>query len=451
MDSIANYVTGVGSLDDSSVHGRPTLQNRLTDAELDILYLSDDLTQRIVDELVNDAVRTGWKATFKESDEEIEVPKHLNIAEAIRDAGKAARIQGGALIVATDSTGAVATEYTGGKVDITNLLIVDSREAYPRDWQTDSRKPYYGSPEIYSVSASIPQSAESMPVVHASRTAIFTGVKLPRRMRDNLFDGWGDSIMQAVWDAVRNFHQTEGAMASIVQRFEITTIGIAGLSQVLAEQDGEDLLLKRMRIMQKSMSMLSAALIDTDAGEQYDRQYATLTGLDAIWDRLALSVAKAAKKPMTQLFGTSPAGLGANDESGRANWRKQIAAYQEDQVLPALLWFYQMLTGRDDIIIEFNPLEEETAAQAAQIVKARAEARAIYSKHGLLSPEEIRPALKDEGILARSAPDKPPEEEEAMAQLPMGSELPEPGNGAVEGNNMTPGKPQTAEEQGPTG
>jgi phage-related protein (TIGR01555 family) len=204
--------------------------------------------------------------------------------------------------------------------------------------------------------------------------------------------------LQPVWEALRNFVQTEGAIANIVQRFETATISIEGLADTIDDEEGQELLRKRMHLLQRSMSMVNAALIDKDAGEEYTRKFASVNGLDTIWDRLAHSVAKAAKMPMTQLFGMSPSGLATDDKSGRANWRKQVRAYQNDYVRPALKRYYRLLTG-EPVRVKFSPLDEATAAEEAQIAKTRAEARALAYDRGVIRDKEWRRKLVEEGII----------------------------------------------------
>lgn len=410
-DSISNYLNGIGSPADASTKGRPTLEGRLKPGELEKLYLQNDLARRIVDELVEDSTRGGWMATV--DGEPVEEPEHLDIHDTILEAGKLGRLYGAGLIMAVHGKGgsydSEMDPLTAGVPD--NIVIMDRHEASVQSRIRELSDPNFGEPETYSISPNY-GNVLSKPA-HRSRVKVLGGAPLPRRLRD-LNDGFDDSTLQAVWDVLRNFTQTETAIAGIIQRFETATISIAGLADVLQGDEGLELIQKRMRLFQQSISQINAALIDADAGEQYSRQYATVTGLDTLWDRLAHSVSKAARMPMTQLFGMSPSGLSSDDESGKANWRKQVASYQNNELRPVLEWYYAMITGRDDVVITFAALDETTAREEAEIEKLRAEARAIYIDRRVATPNEVRAQVVDDGLIRGMTGDP---DEENLAEL----------------------------------
>lgn len=424
LDSIGNYISGIGLYgSDAGVAGRPTLDTRLTAPELDYLYLSNDLTRRIVDELVQDALKDGFTARDLKTNDIVEEPDHLDIRDAAESAGINGRLYGGGLIhLITRSMGGQNQPLEAGPgVEIENLVVLDRWEATPRDFVEDIKQPgrggmgQFGDALNYDItpvtlSGMTPYEGESDPV-HWTRLLRFGGARLPRRLslQNN---GYDDSVVQPVWDSVRNFTQSEQAMATIIQRFEQATVSIAGLSESLATggKESEDLIRKRMQMMHESLSILNAALIDADAGEKYERKYATLTGLDVMWDRFAQSVAKAARMPMTQLFGQSPDGMSTDDQSGKANWRKQITAYQNKTLRPALEWYFTLINGGKPVWIEFASHEETTATEEATIAKMRAETDATYLARGVYSAEEVRQREIDEGRLVDRGFDSPQKE-----------------------------------------
>jgi hypothetical protein len=211
-------------------------------------------------------------------------------------------------------------------------------------------------------------------------------------------------VLQAVWEVLRNFCQTESAIANIVQRFETATVSIAGLADIMQHDEGAEMIRERVELIQRTISMINAAVVDADAGEKYERKFATVNGLDTIWDRLAHSVSKAAQMPMTQLFGMSPSGLSSDDESGKANWRKQVSAYREDQLRDNLATYYAHLAG-GPVDVEFPALDETTAREEAEIEKLRSEARANYVNAGVLGPSDVREKLAEERYIREADPD----------------------------------------------
>jgi len=104
---------------------------------------------------------------------------------------------------------------------------------------------------------------------------------------------------------------------------------------------------------------------------------------------------------MTQLFGMSPSGLATDDESGRANWRKQIKTYQEQVLCPALEKYYRLVTGKE-IKVVFNALDEATALEEAEIRKLDAETRNIYVAAGIAGGDEFREDMVREGVIQKA-------------------------------------------------
>lgn len=418
LDSIHNQATGLGTAEDSAIYGKPTLQNRLSDAELMALYLQSALSQRIVGEVVDDALRQGYivkdRATGEpilepgddeEDDGEVDL---LRINTLIAEVWKDARLMGNAAILMLHADEDLSTpldEKTCGPP--TSLVDLSKEEFSVLALDYDKTSPHFRKPLLYTVSPTDDLNLGSI-TVHRSRLLVFRGRPLPRRLRrvNNYFD---DSVLQSCWDRIRNFEQTELAMGNIVQRFEIATYSVPGLADMLDNPDGQHKLLERLQLLQRTASMVRAIVVDEEAGEKYTRTYSNVNGLDTIWDRLAHSVAKDAREPMTQLFGMSPSGLATDDESGRANWRKEVRSEQERELKPNLERYFRILNEGRPVDILFNPLDESTAIEAANIEKIRAETRETYIASGCADPDEFRPAMVREGVIASEERPEPPE------------------------------------------
>lgn len=399
-DSLVNAASGLGTYEDAAVHARPTIEHRLSDLELEMLYLQSDLSRRIVEELVDDTIRQGWKVLDAVDEKEIvEEPEHLDIREALKEAWYNARLRGGGAVAMISKTPDLSKPMKDSD-QIVSLIALDIDECQPAVWNSDPFSARFTKPELYTVSPSnVDYSLHVIaPQFHHTRLLTLNGATLPTRFKRSN-NGWGDSIMQSCWAPVRNFEQSEAAMANIIQRFEVATYSIAGLADILDDDDGREAILARMKLIQQTISMVRAAVVDKDAGEEYSRQFSTVNGLDTLWDRLAHSVAKSARMPMTKLFGMSPSGLATDDESGRAHWRQQIAAGQE-QIRPLLEQYYRHCNGGKEVIIRFQPQDEATAREEAEISKMKAETREMYISMGAARPEEFRPKMVEEGEIA---------------------------------------------------
>jgi phage-related protein (TIGR01555 family) len=503
IDSITNPVTGLGTTEDSSMHAVPTMGRRLTYKELMILYIQSDLAQRIVDEVVDDALRQGFTVKDEDSGELVKEPKKLNINTAIEEAMKEARLAGGAAILMLgdlpydqpvpeedpedeveeteeeesteeeDDTEEEEPEdgeeeepeeeddekpkkdtfaVSEPKYPVKGLLVLDRTELSVSKYDYDPSSPSFGQPLTYMLSPRGAIATDSGNVqpgmeVHRSHLLFFRGQRLPKYLQ-HAEDGWGDSVLQASWDRIRNFEQTELSMGNIVQRFEVATYSIDGLGEVLSSPNGKEKILDRLKLIQRTMSMVRAVVLDKTAGETYDRQFSSVNGLDTIWDRLAHSVAKSARQSMTQLFGAAPSGLATDDESGRANWRKQIKTLQSSQILPALQKYFDRCHGKPTLI-SFQALDESTATEEAEIAKATAETRKIYVEIGSATPNEFRSMMVREGVIVREEMD---EEDLMMGDAEGDLGEPQPEDDLFddeEGDGEEPDPLDTGEEEPP--
>lgn len=421
VDSLVNLESGLGTAQDPAIAGRPALDNRLTVVEGERAYLQIDLCRRIVEGLVDDALRQGFKVfpagDGKKKGEPIEEPEHLDIVSALRQAGYNERLYGGGAVALLYKENSDKELEASGKKPPEALLVLDRYEASADHFESDPMSPLFGKVSHWRVSPNNMAAAElDAPVFHTSRLLKLEGSPLPSRLK-TLNDGWGESVLQACWTPIQNFVSAEQAIANIIQRFEVATYSLDGLADVLDDPDGAGDILQRMQLIQKTISMVNAVVIDREAGEDYQRAFSTVNGLEALWDRLAHSVAKAAKEPMTQLFGMSPSGLATDDKSGRANWRKQVKVYQDTKLTPLLLWYFSLIHG-GPVRIVWNPLDESTAQEEAEIAKLTAETREAYVSMGAIAPEELRPRLEEEGVIEDA--DDPAFEE-------MGEMMPEEG------------------------
>lgn len=431
-DAISNFVNGLGTVKDASMYGRPSFVDRLTDHELEILYAQSDLARRIVDELPEDALRGGWKVTDEDSGEEIKSPTRHKLRKKVLRAYKMARLKGfAALVMIPPGNVNLSTPMQDGDEIGSLLEVVGREEVSQAKWDTNPRSPTFGECIIYDVSPSEQGGGYFNARVHVSRMLVFEGADLPPVFED-ANQGFPDSILQACWPSIRRFENVEQGIASVMDRFETATYSISGLAGTLAMDDGADLITRRMRLVQQTISMTNAVVLDADAGETYTRNYANLMNMDSIWDRMALSASKSAKMPMTQLFGQAPGGMASDDEAGKANWRKQIKVAQTEDLLPVFEQYYRHLNGGKSVKIVFDNTEEMTASQESDIAVKRATARQLYAqaqtaRGPLLTDPRFIPMLKGENILREDFDPGTPEENmpQTISKAPAFSQ-PEP-------------------------
>lgn len=434
-DSIQNAFLGFGTSDDPGSFTRVNLSRltRLKDYEIDWLVAQSKLARRVVEDVVEDAFSKpmrgmgAYKVVDTRTGEAIHDP--LAISDKLETACMDGRRRGrAALLLVTD-----ADEDTWGTPlapgeEIVNVINIEDDEMTVARYSDDMRSDGFGTPEVYQLTPERPTVSFAGLEVHKSRLLITQGVKLPIRLlneRDFRFD----SVLQGPWDSIRKFLTVEEAMVSIVQRFQVAVFGLSGLQKILSSADGENYLQKRMALLQKTISNTNAAIIDKDLGEEYTRQYAAVNGLDTIWDRLAHSVARDAQEPVSKLFGMAPSGLATDDASGRAQWRLLVNKYRTNRINPLLRQYFAHISG---IPIEFlaviwEPLNEQTQEEAANVRNKDAQTRQIYTAMGV-DPTGFEEQLREERIVTGEGAvflpttEEPPPGDEEEPDLESGEE-----------------------------
>lgn len=405
QDSIVNFATGAGTSIDPSVQGIVALSDhtyRLSPPEIDWLYTHSDLIRRICDTVVTDAWQSGYQAVDSETGEAVADPHGFD--SAYKKACMYARRTGvGAVFLWTDTDPKTWIDPLDPSEEFVRFLPLE-REEIPtvgdiqNGWDDQE---YFGQPEHYGITPIIKDQTLDEVLVHPSRLFFARGEEVPKALA-SLNDGWDDSIIQQVYGAVSRFLQTEMGITNIVVRFEIATMAIAGLEEVLSTVDGPLLLRERMELNQRTAGMYNAVIVDAEAGEEYTRKFASLQGLDTAWDRMAHSVAKAARMSMTRLFGMAPSGLATDDQSGRANWRIEIQSYRSDKVEGGLLAYYRRYLGRT-VDIVWSKIEELTEADEAKLEKERAASWDLLARTGAITPEVLLRILVERGVVPQWA------------------------------------------------
>lgn len=447
-DGVENRATGIGTTNDPSTAGRPTLDHRLSLYEIEALYTVEAVVQRLVDELPLDAIQAGWtidgqaaEAWFKAHAPQNFPLSHVQLIGRVSEAARAARRTGaGGLILVTNDLLA-----PGEPGDVLNVLTFDRWEIDVTRYEDDITRPNYGYGAVFDYSPTLPGGAVTAKAVARENMVTFPGSPIPR-MLANSNDGFDDSVVQPAWNAIRAFFDAHNGMATMIRKFETATLSVAGLASTEMQDEQFRLFQRRMELFAQTMSILNVALTDAAAGEKFERQFASVGGFSELWDRLAYALAAAAKMPMTKLFGLSPGGLSTDDASGRANWRTQVSAYQTHTLGPALEVMYERITGRKPASIEFEPFEVLTAEEQTRVDESRSRALVAYVTAAILSPDEARlemarTATVNPATVAGPAPIKPPEGAPAPAVNPEGAVPSTPANPANE-----PGRPTTDAE-----
>jgi phage-related protein (TIGR01555 family) len=456
-DKFENLVSGLGGPKDKAASGHFALFLR-SDEELAAMHRGDWLSRKIVDIIPQDMTREwrDWQAST-EAIEAIEgVEKALRIQQKTGAALQLGRLFGGAALymgirgqdpqqpLEIDRVGKGALEY---------VHLLRRREVTPGQRIRDVFSPFYGEPEYFEISSSDGMTAR----VHPSRLVRFTGAPIADPMGDNNSEVWGDSVLQAVYEAIANATSVQSHVAALLPEVKVDVIYIPGLGKMLENASTTEALTKRFAYANTAKSLFNMLLLegtgDKNApGERWEQKQINFSNLTEIAQMFLQIVSGAADVPVTRLLGQSPAGLNATGESDLRNYYDNIRARQKNDLSPALTMLDEVLirsaTGSRDpsIYYDWRSLWGMSEAEKADVLKTKAEAmRTIVGRGGtepaLIMVEAASDALVDEliedgslagleaaiekyGRLGEQPEDDPAESEAALVRFRMPPRIP---------------------------
>lgn len=133
-----------------------------------------------------------------------------------------------------------------------------------------------------------------------------------------------------------------------------------------------------------------------DNKEEFFQFNTPLSTIDKLQAQAQEQMAAPTHIPLVKLFGITPSGLNASSEGEIQVWYDHVRSEQEnilDKPVHKIMQLVMLsLFGEiyDDIVFEWNPLEEETEEAQANKNKAKAETGATLIEAGVISAEEER-------------------------------------------------------------
>lgn len=403
-DGYRNLVANIGTDRDKAYHGVYAL-NVLDAHSLLTTYRSSWLPQAIVDIPALDAVR-NWRAWQAKPDQITALEaeeRRLGLREKTRDGIKAARLYGGAALLALDGAADPSLPLNPARIGrggLKGLVVVTPMQLSPGEIDRDPASEFYGRPAYYSLSSGT-QAAQR---IHPSRLTVFDGVPVPDAA--TVSTGWGDSVLLAAMDAIRHADGTAANIASLIFEAKIDVIHIPRLMEMLAS--GQDAAIaERLTLGMRAKGTNGALILDgggTTPGssevrgkEEYDQKSASFSGLDALWDRFMMVVSGATRPaiPVSRLFGRSAAGMNATGDGDERVYFDGIKAMQELEVQPAMSRLDECLirsalgSRPAEIFYTWRSLRQETEKTKAEVFKLVADAaRVLAGPTGPVIPEE---------------------------------------------------------------
>jgi phage-related protein (TIGR01555 family) len=377
-DSLTSLVSRMGTERDKASTVFYT-QPLLTDEQIIAAYRGSWLPRKIVDIPALDSCRKwrDWQAKKPQIEAIEDEEKRLNVKGKVLEAAKKARLFGGAAVyigTGDEAPSAPLEVERVGKGGLKYLTVMTRRQLKAGDIERNPASEWYGRPKDYTLDS---VTGEHI-VIHPSRLVLLSGAMAPDEdLNTALNQGWGESVLTATLDAIKNADSTAGNIASLVFEAKIDIIRIPDFMASLNNEGYRSKIIERYSLANMSKGINGTLLLDKE--EEYESKSASLAGLTDILMAFMQIVSGAADIPVTRLLGQSPAGMNATGASDMKNYHDRIQSIQELEVQPAMVRLDECLERSadvkdPDVYYQWAPLEQMSEKERADIFKTNADA-----------------------------------------------------------------------------
>jgi phage-related protein (TIGR01555 family) len=333
-DGLTNVLTGLGGEKDKlfNTHFGIGLMDRFA---IDAAYRGDWIARKGIDIPAFDSTRE-WREWQAEKDDVSlieDVETKFSVQLKTMKAMALGRLYGGGALVLGVDQGNPEEELdieAVGLDDLKFVHVVSRFELNTGEIEWDITSPYYGRPKYYEPVQRNSNVALQVRM-HPSRIIPFIGNEIPD---PGIAQGWGDSVLQSVSDAVMSAGLVSSSTAQMVSEAKLDVIKIPGLSENIINADYEANLKKRFATANMAKSVYGIILLD--ALEEWERINAQFAGLPDVLKMYLLTASGAFDVPATRFLSQSPAGLSATGESDTRNYYDRLSTEQKVFIAPAI-------------------------------------------------------------------------------------------------------------------
>lgn len=448
-DGYVNLLNKYGTAQDNSTAYSYSPEGPVSDADLTTMYQDGGLFSKIIDAPAEEAVKKGFDTgvTDEAAREHIEdTLAWLEWDENISTALKWSRLYGGSIVVmmVDDGKGLDEPLDLGAVRSIEELRVYDRSIAIP-DYNSIYRmeplaargsiryRHRFLEPEFYDVS-SIYGSFR----VHESRCLVFRNGKVPERSTMTQYRHWGIPEYIRIRKELREAVTAPSYSVKMLEKCVQAIYGMKNLAELLATDEGENTVLRRLQVIDMARNFLNSIAIDSE-GETYDFKSMSLAGVKDIVETTFAAISAVSNIPQTILFGRSPAGENATGEGDMENWYSYVERNQKVQVVPNLKYLLDItikagmaqgyISEDPKPKLTMNPLWSLSEAEQANVdqVKAntaqvKAATAQIYVDMQVIGTDEVRRGLAKEGEfdIDTLLDDEPEDESWGLGTDPIG-------------------------------
>lgn len=377
-DSLTSLVSRMGTERDKAAtvyYTNPVM----TDEQLIAAYRGSWLPRKIVDIPALDSCRKwrDWQAKKPQIEAIEKEEQRLNVKGKILEASKKGRLFGGAVVLIgtgdSDPQEPLDVERVG-KGGLKYLTVMTRRKLAAGELDRNPASEWYDKPAYYTASGN---NGEVL-TFHPSRLVVFNGAMAPDEDFNQALNlGWGESVLTATLDAIKNADSTAGNIASLIFEAKIDIIRLPNFMASLGNEEYRRKIIERYTLANTSKGINGTLLLDKE--EEYESKSASFAALTDILMAFMQIVSGAADIPVTRLLGQSPAGMNSTGTSDMKNYHDRIQSMQELEMQPSMMRLDECLERSadvtdPDVYYQWAPLEQMSEKERAEIFKTTADA-----------------------------------------------------------------------------
>jgi phage-related protein (TIGR01555 family) len=390
-DGLTSLISNMGNPGKDKAASTAYTSLRLTDDQLIAAYSSSWIARKLVNLPANDMLRK-WRTWAGDNPAAIEAEeKRLKIRSKILECKIKSRLFGGAAIFI--GTGQDLTQPLNinaiGKAGIKYLTVLDRRELTAGEIVTDPLSEYHNKPAYYTVAGT------GVGNIHPSHFVVMHGNE---GMDIAINDGWGVSILQSAMDAAKNADSTAGNIASLIFEANVDVIGIPDLTANLASggKSYENDVKRRFALFAAGKGISGVGILDKD--EEYNRKSVSFAQLPDLLEAFLMIAGATEGIPATRFMGSPPKGMSSTGEGDMKTYYDEIQSKQNNELMDeidALDRALQQSAGAQGAYT-WNPLQQMSEHEEAEIVKLTAEGLSIINDLGVFGSMEMREIAKQQ-------------------------------------------------------
>ena len=380
-DGFKSLIGNLGNPERDKRAGLKFAGEKIDDEQLISAYTFNWIARKIITIPAEDSLRQWRKWSGDNAKAVSDEEKRLGLECKLNEALIKARLFGGAAIyIGTEQEQSEPLDVESiGLGDIKYLTVLTRRELQAGELEQDPLTEFYGKPKEYTISGGTGDT------IHPSRFILLNGDEVADTwLASGTSYGWGESVLKSTSEAIKNAGGTFANVASLVYESNIDVIGVPDLMDNIGQEGYENNLLKRFSLAATGKGINGTLIMD--ALETYNRKSTSFAQLPEIMSSFALHCAASADIPATRFLSQSASGLTATGEGDMKNYHDKLKSMQKLKIQPALHLFDSVLVRSalgnypDDVVCEWNPLEQMSDAELSQIEKTKAESLKIISE-----------------------------------------------------------------------